>query len=389
MVPWWPKPDGCCGHGSRRPDRCGHGYAQPLWPRVRPAPAATGTPSSCGHGYAQFLETWHAEAMTALPPRVTAVLGAQEFLADRAVQERGAQWRATGAELRDVFAGGDGLLAELLSAASPDLFGSSPVIVLRGFEALPELEATEVLDLVTRSAPTGWIIIHNGGRGSTKARTKLERSADDVIKVEALKGRGIVDFVQKEFRVRGKTTDQATVDLLMTAVGADPRGLASAVAQLSSDIEDRHVGQAAAAQYYSGHVEVKGYEIADAVANRDPEQACEALRFAFHEGGTRAGLMTVSALSTTLRRLAVAKTARRSHPAADVAAALKIPEWIARSAVAQARNWTSDEIADALSDLAELTVVLKGGYSPEATLTDPQKEFVVERVVMRLATPAT
>ena len=61
--------------------------------------------------------------------------------------------------------------------------------------------------------------------------------------------------------------------------------------------------------YYSGHVEVKGYEIADAVANRDVPAAMEALRFAMVEGGTRAGLMTVTALVATFRRLAVAKSA--------------------------------------------------------------------------------
>lgn len=317
------------------------------------------------------------------------MLGAQEFLAERAVSRRAGEWRATGAELRDVLAGTDGLLAELLSAASPDLFGAAPVIVLRAFEVLPEAEANAVLDLAARSEPTGWIVVHGGGRGSTKARTRLERIADEVVKVEALKGRGIADFVQKEFRALGKTTDPACVELLLTSVGADPRGLASAVAQLSSDVEGRHIGREAAAQYYSGHVEIKGYEIADAVANRDPVKACVALRFAFQEGGTRAGLMTVSALTTTLRRLAVAKTARSGHPAADVATALKIPEWIARSAVSQSRNWSSDEIAGALADLAELTVVLKGGYSADSTLTDEQKEYVVESVVMRLATAAT
>lgn len=327
--------------------------------------------------------------MSATPPRVTAVLGAQEFLAERAVSRRASEWRTGGAEIRGAYAGSEGLLAELLSAASPDLFGAAPVIALRGFESMAEPDANSVLDLITSSDPTGWIVVHGGGRGSTKARTRLERIADDVVKVEALKGRGIADFVQKEFRAQGKTTDPACVELLLTSVGADPRGLASAVAQLSSDVEGRHVGRADAAKYYSGHVEIKGYEIADAVANRDPVKACVALRFAFQEGGTRAGLMTVSALSTTLRRLAVAKNARSGHPAADVAAALKIPEWIARSAVAQSRNWSSDEIAAAVSDLAELTVVLKGGYSPESALTDEQKEYVVESVIMRLATVAT
>ncbi len=324
--------------------------------------------------------------MSTAPPRVFVVTGAQEFFADRLMSEVAARHRGQGAELREIIAA-DGVMAELLSAASPDLFGGSPVILLRGFETFDESDGMAVLDLVESSDPTGWIIHHAGGRGSTKVRTRLEKLADASAKAEQIKGRGVTDFVQKEFRSHAKTADPATIALLIEAIGADPRGLASAVAQLSSDIEQTHIGRAEAEQYYSGHVEVKGYEIADAVAERDAVRAMAALRFALHEGGTRAGLMTVAALSTTLRRIAVAKAARPGHQAADVAGALRIPEWMARSAVAQARMWSSDEIADAIAQLSEMSVVMKGGYEADGALTDEQKVYVLERAVMRMATP--
>ena len=97
------------------------------------------------------------------------------------------------------------------------------------------------------------------------------------------------------------------------------------MAQLCSDIEQAHITRDAAAQYYSGHVGVKGYEIADAVAERRVADAVESLRYALLEVARVPG-STVSALATTLRRLAAAKSARHGpSAAADVAAAPEDP----------------------------------------------------------------
>ena len=165
------------------------------------------------------------------------------------------------------------------------------------------------LDYSSMDDEAAWLVAHAGGRGSTKVRGRLEKLALAVVKAEPLKGKGVMEFVQREFRGHAKTADDDTMALLIDAIGNDPRGLASAVSQLSSDIESKHVGREQAALYYSGHVEVKGYQIADAVANRDRTAALESLRFALVEGGTRAGLMTITAVAGNLRRLALAKSA--------------------------------------------------------------------------------
>jgi len=322
-------------------------------------------------------------AMTSSPPRVLVVLGGQDFFAEREIVAAAAAWRGLGAEITEVSAGSASVLADLMNAASPDLFGGAPTVILRDFQLLDETAGARVCDMI-ESSGTGWIVAHAGGRGSTKVRTRLT-SLGTVVKAEPLRGRAVADFVVTEFRRHRKTADQATVALLVDAVGADPRGLASAVAQLCSDVTSDHIGRDEAALYYSGHVEIKGYEIADAVAARDVATAIERLRFALHEGGTRAGLMTVTALTVTFQRLAAAKTARGgSAGAADVANALKIPEWMARSAVNQARRWSSGEIARAIDRLAELSVLMKGGYDAASALSDPQKAYLLERSVLEI-----
>lgn len=320
------------------------------------------------------------------PPRVTLVMGGQEFFAERTISAASARWRADGLEVRELNGGDAGLLPELMAAAAPDLFGSSPGIVLRQAEALDDAAANAVAQAVADEPGTPWVIHHAGGRGSAKAKSVLNACADHVVKADPLKGKAVAEFTQQEFRAHRKTVDQETIALLVDAVGADPRALASAVAQLASDVETTHIGRAEASRYYSGHVEVKGYEIADAVARRDIAAALEALRFALNEGGTAAGLMTTTALTTTMLRMAVAKSAPGgSGGVAEVAAALKIPDWMARNTVNQARRWSSDAIADAIGQLSELTVVLKGGYEGGVPLGEEQKAYVLEKTIIELA----
>ena len=59
---------------------------------------------------------------------------------------------------------------------------------------------------------------------------------------------------------------------------------------------------------------------------------------------------------------------------------------MARTAVQQARHWSSDELADAIIELAELSVLMKGGYEADGALSDEQKAYVLERAVLRMAT---
>lgn len=313
-------------------------------------------------------------------------MGPQEFFAERAIAAASRRWRNEGLEIRELFGSDASLMPELMAAAAPDLFGSSPGIVLRQAESLDEVAAQAVARTVAEEPATPWVIHHAGGRGSAKAKTTLTKCADEVVKAEALKGKAVAEFTQQEFRAHRKTVDQETIALLIDAVGADPRALASAVAQLASDVEDTHIGREQASLYYSGHVEVKGYEIADAVARRDTATALESLRFALHEGGTAAGLMTTTAMTTTLLRMAVAKSAPGgSGGVAEVAAALKIPDWMARTTVNQARGWSSDEIADAIAELSDLTVMLKGGYEGGVPLGEEQKAYTLEETIIRLS----
>ena len=101
-------------------------------------------------------------------PRIVAVLGGQEFFAERAISAFESSWRSRDAEIRPLSAATDGLLNELLSAASPDLFGGRPAIVLRDFESLDERTGNAVLDQIQADDEAAWLVAHAGGRAAAR-----------------------------------------------------------------------------------------------------------------------------------------------------------------------------------------------------------------------------
>lgn len=120
--------------------------------------------------------------------------------------------------------------------------------MLRSFEHLGEADGNAVLDQIDETRDVAWLVAHAGGRGSTKVKARLQDGRRTPSRRKHSKGRAVAEFVQQEFRSNGKTVDEETIGLLVDAIRNEPRGLASAVGQLSRDIEDRHIGRAAAAQ---------------------------------------------------------------------------------------------------------------------------------------------
>ena len=59
----------------------------------------------------------------------------------------------------------------------------------------------------------------------------------------------------------------------IAAVGSDIRALASACNQLANDIDSREIDADDVSRYFGGTVDVTGFQIADAVMNREGAQA--------------------------------------------------------------------------------------------------------------------
>ena len=58
---------------------------------------------------------------------------------------------------------------------------------------------------------------------------------------------------------------------------------------------------------------------------------------------------------------------------------------MARTSVRQAHRWTSDDIAQAVELLADLSVQLKGGLDADQALSDEQKQYVLQQAIATMA----
>lgn len=69
-------------------------------------------------------------------------------------------------------------------------------------------------------------------------------------------------FVRAEFRTAGRSATPEACQALVDAIGSDLRELASAVSQLTADVEGT-VDEAVVGRYYTGRAEASSFTVAD------------------------------------------------------------------------------------------------------------------------------
>lgn len=314
---------------------------------------------------------------TAGPGPLRLVVGEEEFLRSRAVDEVVASVRAADSEcdIRRVSAGGfaAGDLYELLS---PSLFASRRVIVLLDAENATKDVVTAVTDYATgESADDIHLVVSHSGGGRAKALVPaLTKAGAEVIECAAVtRPEDRVAFVRAEIRANGGTVDARAAAALVDAVGNDLRELSSAAAQLAVD-SGGQVDVEAVARYHRGRAEVTGFAVADRAVVGEAEEALEALRWALTVGV--ADVLIADALADGVRSIARVSSAGGASPY-ELANALGMPPWKVKRARQQARGWTDEGIAAAVHVVAELNAAVKG----EAA--DPH--YALERAVLDIA----
>lgn len=316
------------------------------------------------------------------------ITGAESFLVERALggELSAARSREPQVERRDVDAAEPGALGALQEACSPTLFGSGSVVVVSGVESAT---ADFVGALIAQSRQSGvpLIVIHPAGAKGKKQLGELKAAAARIVECDEIKrGRGIQDFVVAEFAAHNRRISGPGLSLLVAAVGSDPRELATACSQLCSDIEQGDIDVDDVARYFGGTVEVTGFQISDAVLNRDRAQAIRLMRLAEGaDGGGRLGPATIASLVNGVRQLVAVATAPAELGEREIAARAKVPPWKVRTLNQQLRRWSQRDLAAAILLLADLDAAMKGGLREGEQLDPAQKGLLLERSVARLA----
>lgn len=324
------------------------------------------------------------------PPPLTLVVGGEELLAERAIAQIVARARAAEPETeqRVVDATVSGAAGAIVEACSPTLFGGGSVVVVENAESADDSCSAAIAVAAADPAPdVAIVVVHAGGAKGKKVLDKLGPLASERIDcAEVKKGRGISDFVAAEIRHHKKSMSPEAQALLVAAVGSDVRGLAAACLQLAADVESREIDADSVRMYFGGTVDVTGFQIADAVINKQAAQALRLLRLAAGNDSARLGPATVSALANSVRQVVALASAPAGMSDRDLAALTRVPAWKLKTLAAQARRWRPMDIARAVLLLSDLDASVKGGLREGEQLDPAQKGLALESAVYRLGT---
>ena len=311
--------------------------------------------------------------------RVILVTGKEEFLSERTVRSvRDAVRQHDGeAEFSEANAG-DLTLATLGEMSAPSLFSTNRCVVVRKLEDLPE----ETVDGLVAycQAPVedvAVVLVHSGGQKGSGVLAKLinPNATVTVVKSEEIKARQLPAFVTAEAASQGaRITSEATA-YLITALGADLRGLAAAVHQLVFDFPGEQVTLPLVQRYFGGRAEAKSFDIADAAFAGRRAKSLEDLRWAL-EGGT-AGVLVTSAMALSARRIARFLSAPRGMREADLAKELGVPPFGVKSVRAAAQRWDEATIGTALRAVALADADIKGQAH--------DAQYTLERLVLTVS----
>ncbi|HZG90384.1 MAG TPA: DNA polymerase III subunit delta [Pseudonocardia sp.] len=306
---------------------------------------------------------------------VQLVLGEEEFLVERAIEELVGQLRATEpqAELRRYrpaeLTPGD--LAEVLG---PSLFAEGRLVVLQSAQEAGKELATAIVEHSADPADgIVLVVVHTGGarnKAMVDALRKGGAAVTTCARVSRYEERA--DFVRAEVRRAGGKIDPAAVGVLIEAVGSDLRELAAATGQLVADTGGR-IDESAVRRYYRGRAESSGFAVADKVVAGDRAGALEALRWAQLLGVP--SVLVADALADAMRTLAKVGSAGRGDPN-RLAGPLGMPPWKIRRAQREVRSWHPDALAVAFAAAAEVNADVKGAAADAG--------YALERAVLRM-----
>jgi DNA polymerase-3 subunit delta len=314
----------------------------------------------------------------AAPEPLQLVLGDEEFLVERAVQDLLAAVRRIDpqSELRRT-AVTDLTPAELTELLSPSLFGEGQVVVLTNAQDAGQDIAATVASHATELGPGIVLVVQHSGGGRSKVAkelpAKLRKAGAEVTECPKItRPADRETFVRAEVRRVNGRIDGPAVAALIDAVGSDLRELSAASAQLVADTEGT-VDEAAVHRYHRGRADVTGFAVAEKAVAGDRAGAMEALRWAMQTGVPH--VLVADALADAVRTVARVASTGRSDPF-RLSSELGMPPWKVKRALAQARNWSPEGLAVAMRVAATVNADVKGAAA--------DFDYALERAVLRI-----
>lgn len=295
------------------------------------------------------------------PAPVVLVSGTEGFLADRAIRMVREQLKAEdpSLEVSDI-AANDYAPGELLTLASPSLFGEPRLIRVDAVEKCTDVFLDEMLGYLDETAEGAYVVLRHAGGVRGKKLLDAIRSGKgggiEIVCTELKRDSDKYDFAQAEFAAAGKKITPGALRAITSAFADDLAELAAACQQLISDI-GAEVTETTVDKYYSGRVETNAFQVADAAIAGRHGEALVTLRHALASGADPVPM--VAAFASKVRTMAKLSGARGSS--GQLASQFGLAPWQVDRAQRDLRGWSDEGLGRVIEVLAETDASVKGG----------------------------
>jgi DNA polymerase-3 subunit delta len=295
------------------------------------------------------------------PAPIVLVSGPETVLADRAMRL-----------LRDILKAEDPTLevaeldaanyapGELLTLASPSLFGEPRYIRVDSVEKTSDAFLDEVLGYLENPADDTYLVLrHAGGVRGKKLLDAIRGGAGagiEIVCAELKRDSDKVEFVQAEFAAARRRATPGAVRALVSAFSEDLAELAAACRQLLADTEDE-ITEQVVARYYGGRVEANAFAVADAAIAGRHGEALGLLRHALASGADPVPM--IAAIASKIRTMA--KLAGARGASGELAQRFGLAPWQVDRARRDLQGWTDAGLGRAIEALADTDAQVKGG----------------------------
>lgn len=311
------------------------------------------------------------------PAPVVLVSGTESVIADRAIRILRDTLRTEDPSLElsdieaDQYAPG-----ELVTKASPSLFGEPRFIRVTGVEKCTDAFIAETIDYLASPASDTYLVLrHAGGVRGKKLLDAIRGGLGGGIEIacaELKKDAEKYDFAVAEFRGASRRITPGALRALTNAFADDLAELAAACQQLLADASEE-ITEVTVDKYYAGRVETNAFTVADAAIAGKTGEALILLRHALSSGADPVPMLAAFAMK--IRTMAKVFGARGSS--GQLASQFGLAPWQVERAQRDVRGWTEQGLAAAIELLAETDAQIKGGGR------DPV--FALERMITTIA----
>ena len=296
----------------------------------------------------------------AKPAPIVLVSGAEGFLADRATQRIREILRDADAslEVSDLDASSY-VPGELLTLASPSLFGEPRLIRVSDVEKCNDEFLLEMLDYAESPDPDTTVVLRHGGGVRGKKLLETLRSgtggAVEIVCAELKSDNDKFDFAGNEFRIAGRKIAPSALRSLVQAFSGSGSELANACQQLIADA-DGDITDRTVEDYYGGRIEATAFKVVDSAVAGRLGDALVTLRHALQSGADPVPI--VATFASKLRLMAKLYGERRGS--GELAGALGAAPWQIDRARKDLSGWSETGLGNAIEVIAQTDANGKG-----------------------------